>query len=263
MLTRAGDVAGRVLVALADVDHRADDRRPGSTSGIAGRSAARLRARRRCRRRARRRGCSWPTSRHWRTSSSRSWSASSDEHERPVEVDEPAEPAGEHRSQRVRQRTGDVTGRELGDRSGVDDERPGGDVPVDGRRRRAGRVGAARRSGVGRAGSARAAGRSRSGTMPNPASSCSTNASSSSIAEQRVGGALAAERGGAVGAAGRGAERTGAVRRVDGEVVGEVVEAAQRVEHLVRQRLGELRAAQVGAPDRADHQRTAGEQRHG
>ena len=64
-----------------------------------------------------------------------------DDHDRPVEVDDPAEPAGEHRSQRVGHRAGDVSGGELGDRAGVDHQRAGGDVPLDGRRRRAGRVG--------------------------------------------------------------------------------------------------------------------------
>ena len=49
--------------------------------------------------------------------------------------------------------------------------------------------------------------------------------------------------------------------RVDGELVGQLIEPAQCSEHLVRERHRERWAAQVGAPDSADHQRTAGEQR--
>ena len=139
MLTRAGDVAGVVLVALGGRRspcrsivgraRRAGSRsigRPASVHASMPPSSSPTRF-------------SWPTSRHWRTSSSRSWSSSSDEHERPVGLDEPAEPAGEHRSQRVRHRARDVPGRERGDRSGVDDERRLRRGDARRRRRRAGR----------------------------------------------------------------------------------------------------------------------------
>ena len=78
-------------------------------------------------------------------------------------------------------------------------------------------------------------------------------------AEQGVGRSFASERGRAVGASGRGAERTGTVGGVDGDVVGEAIETAQRVEHVVGERFGQIGSAQVGAPDGTDHQRTAGE----
>ena len=97
--------------------------------------------------------------------------------------------------------------------------------------------------------------------MPKPATSRATNVVLVVDAGKRVGGALAAEGAGAVRGAGRRAERPRAMRRIHGEVVGQAGEPAQRAEHLVRQRLGEIRSAQVGAPDRADHQRAAGEQR--
>ncbi len=55
-----------------------------------------------------------------------------DDHDRSVEVGDPAEPTGEHRSQRVRDRSADVAGRVLGDGSGIHDQRSGRDMPVDG-----------------------------------------------------------------------------------------------------------------------------------
>ena len=58
-----------------------------------------------------------------------------DEHERPVRVDEPAEPAGERRPQRVGHRAGDVAGGERGDRADVDDGATGGEVGARRRRR--------------------------------------------------------------------------------------------------------------------------------
>jgi hypothetical protein len=66
-----------------------------------------------------------------RTNSSRS-AVAGDDDDWPFELSEPAEPAGEHRSQRVRQRTGHVTGGELGHRSHVDDQGAGVDVALDG-----------------------------------------------------------------------------------------------------------------------------------
>ena len=98
--------------------------------------------------------------------------------------------------------------------------------------------------------------------MPNPATSRSTNSSSSAIANSGL--VVRSRPTVVVRCDAPGAEQNdpGAVGRVDGEVVGEVVEAAQRLEHLMGQRFGLVGTAQVGAPDRADHQRTPGEQRH-
>jgi hypothetical protein len=82
-------------------------------------------------------------------------------------------------------------------------------------------------------------------------------------AEQCVRPTLLAEGAGSVRRSGGRAERAGTVRGIDGQLVGECVEAAEPAEHLVRQGLGELRSAQVSAADRAHHQRAAREQRGG
>lgn len=50
-----------------------------------------------------------------------------DEHDLPVPIDQPAEPAGELRAELDRQRAGDVAGREGLDGSDVDDDGPPGD----------------------------------------------------------------------------------------------------------------------------------------
>ena len=54
-----------------------------------------------------------------------------DEHQRLGVVEEPAQPAGELRPQRDRQRPGDVAGRERGDRAGVDQHRAAGHMRAD------------------------------------------------------------------------------------------------------------------------------------
>ena len=78
--------------------------------------------------------------------------------------------------------------------------------------------------------------------------------------EQRVGRPLAPERRRETGGARHRAERSGAVGGIDGQAVGQVLEPAQRVEHVVSQRLGEVGTVQIGAADGADHQRPTREQ---
>ena len=68
--------------------------------------------------------------RHWRASSA-VLVLVQDEHQRPGVVDQPAQPAGERRPQRDRQRPGDVAGRERGDRAGVDHQPATGQVLLD------------------------------------------------------------------------------------------------------------------------------------
>ena len=97
--------------------------------------------------------------------------------------------------------------------------------------------------------------------MPNPARSRVDELVLVGDAEQWVRDPLTTERGGALGAAGRRAERSGAMGRVDGEVVGQLVVAAQRVEHLAGQRFGPLgcrtdRSVRRCRPS-ATHRRTA------
>ncbi len=176
-----------------------------------------------------------------------------DDHDRPVEVGDPAEPAGEHRSQRVGDRTGDVAGRELCDRSGIDDQRPGDNVEVDGVdiepfKLRQVRIPA--RAAPVQLGQSGEIARER----PEPGEELFDEGVFVVDSEQGIGGALASQRGRAVGAAWCRAERAAPVRWVDGQFVREPVESSQRVKHLVRQGLCEIRAAQVGTADRADHQ---------
>ena len=70
-------------------------------------------------------------SRHWRTSSAAVLVVVEHEHDGPVRVDEPTEPAGERRAQRVGDRAGDVAVGERGDRADVDDCPAGGEVGLD------------------------------------------------------------------------------------------------------------------------------------
>ena len=184
-----------------------------------------------------------------------------DERERPVRVDEPAEPAGKRRAQRVGQRAGEVPGGERGGRANIDDHATRREVALDvvgtepveaGQRVVAAGSEPVQLGKPGEVG----------GEGAQPGQEPRDELVLIRDAEQRVRVPLTAERGGALGGARRGAERPGAVGRVDVDVVGKLVVAAQRVEHLAGQRLGPLGAAQVGAPDRADHQRPTGEHRH-
>ena len=204
---------------------------------------------------------SWPMSRDWRTISSRSWSApATTTIGRSRSVIQPSQLANTGRSAlEIEPGTCPAENSAIGRASTI--RAAGGDVPVDGvdvepvesRERRV--VAWAAPVELGEPGEV-------GGEGAEPGQQLLDEGVLVVDAEQGVGRSFPSERGRAVGAAGCGAERTGAVGRVDGEVVGEAVEAAQRVEHLVGQRLGQIGSAQVGAPDGADHQRTAGEQRH-
>ena len=82
--------------------------------------------------------------------------------------------------------------------------------------------------------------------------------------EQRVGGTLPADRRGALPTAGGRAERTGAVGRVDREVVGKGEDPlGQGPVQVPRQLLALVVAQQVGAADGPDHQRAPREQHDG
>ena len=183
-----------------------------------------------------------------------------DDDDRAFEVGEPAEPAGEHRSQRVRHRAGHVPGGEVGDRSHVDDQRAGVDVTVRGvdvEPVELGQLRVAARSAPVQLGQPGEVGRERT----EPGQQLLDEGVLVIDTEQVVGGPFPSQRRRPLGAAGSGAERAGAVGRVHRQVVGQPVEATQRVEHVVGQRLGQFRAAQIGASDGADHQRATAEQR--
>jgi hypothetical protein len=80
--------------------------------------------------------------------------------------------------------------------------------------------------------------------------------------QQRVVRTLPSDRRGPVAAARRGAERSRAMRWIDGEVVGQGQDPLmQRVELCVRERLSMFRPEEVGAPHGVDHQRATAEQR--
>ena len=184
-----------------------------------------------------------------------------DEHERPVRLDEPAEPAAKRRSQRVGQRAGEVPGGERGDRADIDDHATRREVALDvvgAEPVEAGQCVVAAGSEPVQLGKPGEVG----GEGAEPGEEPRDELVLIRDAEQWVRDPLTTERAGALRGAGRGAERPGAVGRVDGDVVGKLVVAAQRVEHLAGQRLGPLGAAQIGPSDRADHQRPTGEHRH-
>ena len=259
-LAGAGDVAGGVLVAPGG--HR--------RLGRAWRRARRWRWWRGGRPLARQASmppassptrCSWPMSRHWRTSSSRSWSSSRTKTSgRSGSTSQPSQLANDGRNVLANEpgmcpaanaatgRTSTTTppaARWASTSSASEPVEAGQRVVAAGSEP----VQLGKPGEVGREGA-------------EPGEEPLDEVVLVGDAEQWVRAPLAAERGGALGGAGGGAERPGAVGRVHGEVVGKLVVAAQRVEHLAGQRLGPLGAAQVGASDRADHQRAAGEQRH-
>ena len=76
--------------------------------------------------------------------------------------------------------------------------------------------------------------------------------------EQRVSAPLGADRRARVGAHPGAAERAGDVAGVDGDVVGELEQAVQRVEEPLRALAGLDR--EIGPGDRADEERVAGQQ---
>ena len=218
-----------------------------------------------CRRRAHRRGVRSRRSRHWRTSSGRSWSSSrTNTSVRSGSTSQPSQ-LREHGPQLDRQRAGNVTGREVFDRAARRREPRRRAIAarnaVDGRARSsAGSVAVEARAAPVHLGQAREVGRERTRSRR---AAASTKVSSSSIAQQRVRRALTC-RSSWCDPTAPGAEQNdpapwvGYTGRSSGSTR---ISVAQRAEQLSGEVLVRFGSEQIGSTDGADHQRTAAEQR--
>ena len=183
-----------------------------------------------------------------------------DEDDLPVGRDEPTEPAREHRPQRVGQRTWNMVRRERGNGPHVDDFCPHPDESLrffdgesaqwrTGRRTESLAVAFGEPREVGREGS-------------QPSNQLTDERVLIGELQQRVGCLLATDRGGPFVRSRCRTERTGTMRRVHGQRVGEDQDfSLQRLPHRTGEFPGVFGAEEIGTPDGADHQRPAREHR--
>lgn len=182
------------------------------------------------------------------------------EHDGPVEVDEPAEPAGEHRAVLDRDRPGGVRPCEGGDRAGVDEGGAVGEVLPDGVEIEAGQV---RYRRVQARADAVQLGELGEVVGEGPEASHEGLHESVLVVDphKRVGGSLDADGGRPRRSGRRRAEGPGAMGRVHRQVIGQRQDLGMEgPEQVAGEVVAALVAEQIGPAHRAHHERPTREQ---